>query len=175
MWRWSSLKLQVGDTLCVFSTYVEVIPLRLCFIHVKCSILHVCGGDPKGIKASHNFFKYSPRMWRWSLYVSRSNDRNSVFSTYVEVILTLALACLVFVSILHVCGGDPNFTAQVINSNKYSPRMWRWSLYWSLEMTSHWVFSTYVEVIPIISPLITLFHSILHVCGGDPRLVKMLV
>ena len=51
-----------------------------------------------------------------------------VFSTYVEVILKKNQIILIEISILHVCGGDPenneDFTARI----KYSPRMWRWSL-----------------------------------------------
>ena len=50
-------------------------------------ILHVCGGDP------------SPVL-QWALIVA-------VFSTYVEVILTLMSNVVQLMSILHVCGGDP--------------------------------------------------------------------
>ena len=71
-----------------------------------------------------------------------------VFSTYVEVIPSLAKQAQETASILHVCGGDPDLQSTVNNGLA--------------------VFSTYVEVIP------TLVHSsrgvpgILHVCGGDP-------
>ena len=87
MWRWSSPFHFTPISWGVFSTYVEVIPLRLCFIHVKCSILHVCGGDPFKLISENGFHWYSPRMWRWSLLQSPKHLECVVFSTYVEVIL----------------------------------------------------------------------------------------
>ena len=68
-----------------------------------------------------------------------------VFSTYVEVILSNLVVIYSHISILHVCegdpmqdipnnlktgilhtcGGDPDSSAVVIESDKYSPHMWR--------------------------------------------------
>ena len=50
----------------------------------------------------------------------------------------------------------------------YSPRMWRWSLeIWSAFLFEC-VFSTYVEVILLLTVSFGSRYSILHVCGGDP-------
>ena len=49
----------------------------------------------------------------------------SVFSTYVEVILIILLKKLQTISILHVCGGDPDLEPLHIAHQLYSPRMWR--------------------------------------------------
>ena len=168
MWRWSwqaptihfswccilhvcggdptSLQVIHGDHL-VFSTYVEVI-LRLLWPYwFGVGILHVCGGDPIDTFFGSWLQVHSPRMWRWSHAYDQMAADQAVFSTYVEVILTLALACLVFVSILHVCGGDPARAEFYTNFNKYSPRMWRWSWSKIYQSARASVFSTYVEVI----------------------------
>ena len=48
-----------------------------------------------------------------------------VFSTYVEVILSMADQIAARNSILHVCGGDPKQETSQPLPDKYSPRMWR--------------------------------------------------
>ena len=48
-----------------------------------------------------------------------------VFSTYVEVILCLAVLRSALLGILHVCGGDPQGWSGTEIAKKYSPRMWR--------------------------------------------------
>ena len=49
----------------------------------------------------------------------------TVFSTYVEVILTVETDDGVEESILHVCGGDPIKLGFREAMRVYSPRMWR--------------------------------------------------
>ena len=49
----------------------------------------------------------------------------SVFSTYVEVILTLLKPDQGHRCILHVCGGDPSGKLVPVLPHWYSPRMWR--------------------------------------------------
>ena len=70
-------------------------------------ILHVCGGDPAKPRDKRPKMLYSPRMWRWSLSVPSAIYVNTVFSTYVEVILEMNDIKILGRSILHVCGGDP--------------------------------------------------------------------
>ena len=70
-----------------------------------------------------------------------------VFSTYVEVILMNDLEKAEALSILHVCGGDPNSTVNIKEYFRYSPRMWRWSPDTNNDFLMTFVFSTYVEVI----------------------------
>ena len=65
----------------------------------------------------------------------------------MEVILILPLKLLIQISILHVCGGDPQVTDYGTKFAAYSPRMWRWSYGTSQQKIAEGVFSTYVEVI----------------------------
>ena len=66
-------------------------------------------------------------MWRWSYAELYVYTQWVVFSTYVEVILTLLKLEMLVFRILHVCGGDPNNIRQFRIAKQYSPRMWRWS------------------------------------------------
>ena len=132
-------------------------------------ILHVCGGDPKIVIACWVGIAYSPRMWRWSWCPSWECRVQWVFSTYVEVIPQNVYDKQNNASILHVCGGDPHTKVDWLNEVRYSPRMWRWSpapTTWNISAT---VFSTYVEVILIVSCSFYFPSRILHVCGGDPK------
>ena len=48
-----------------------------------------------------------------------------VFSTYVEVILSIFYGAKRRRGILHVCGGDPEQHDIETKEDWYSPRMWR--------------------------------------------------
>ena len=112
--------------------------------------------------------KYSPRMWRWSCHKFSHSTRIAVFSTYVEVIPWIAPPEALPFCILHVCGGDPVIGQFGGSKSAYSPRMWRWSLERQALNSSSLVFSTYVEVIPLMMKAIKMQSGILHTCGGDP-------
>ena len=168
MWRWSQKPEFYLIFQQVFSTYVEVILCRWIQKPYYCSILHVCGGDPFSAQVYYSFKLYSPRMWRWSLIRPWCSCLNSVFSTYVEVILSFEPASWSKLSILHVCGGDPGHGRKSWVKLLYSPRMWRWSFFQLARMHDKMVFSTYVEVIPNSTNSTNYCTSILHVCGGDP-------
>ena len=107
MWRWSSCWYRFVHKESVFSTYVEVIPNDWGLWLFRTSFLHVCGGDPMTLVIQHWWSTFSPRMWRWSLTPVWSYGSISVFSTYVEVILTLKHQLQHQFRFLHVCGGDP--------------------------------------------------------------------
>ena len=107
---------------------MEVIPNQTFDRRRTEGILHVCGGDPKV---------------RPGVYINVK-----VFSTYVEVILSLE--------------------TQENYDKLYSPRMWRWSYTGHYEGKKFVVFSTYVEVILTTIVPYPFCHCILHVCGGDP-------
>ena len=148
MWRWS--------------------PECFSIARLTIGILHVCGGDPILEYGWNVSTQYSPRMWRWSCILNRSSDSMNVFSTYVEVILNHWWNLCHWSSILHVCGGDPLFARLATLPVPYSPRMWRWSCSCSKVEAKKEVFSTYVEVILVLSSCQKSQHGILHVCGGDP-------
>ena len=152
----------------VFSTCVEVILKPFSWLCKACSILHVCGGDPHQFVQISTAYPYSPRVWRWSPDSNLEPSHLPVFSTCVEVILSLAQIVLTTNSILHVCGGDPNSINFANRRVKYSPRVWRWSSFLALSIWQLAVFSTCVEVILDVPFLTVHPGSILHVCGGDP-------
>ena len=52
--------------------------------------------------------------------------------------------------------------------------MWRWSCAGRAWSQYCWVFSTYVEVIPVTPSAPLSISSILHVCGGDPMPLVMM-
>ena len=139
------------------------------------SILHVCGGDPCLIPELRKYLMYSPRMWRWSLSMMTKWQLLMVFSTYVEVILREGIKRITTLCILHVCGGDPKLHQMGRIFGTYSPRMWRWSSFYLVMIKTAPVFSTYVEVIHMVSLLSFVGYSILHVCGGDPAYIPWLV
>ena len=147
MWRWSwKLSIRFQKTQ-VFSTYVEVILNSKLSINVLPGFLHVCGGDPHVITDYLKHNKFSPRMWRWSWFWRTVFFYRQVFSTYVEVIPARTLIPTFSRSFLHVCGGDPTDEVLAPVSEAFSPRMWRWSYYASIDWGFGKVFSTYVEVI----------------------------
>ena len=147
MWRWSLNRFDMVLIRTVFSTYVEVILCPEWFFTAAWSILHVCGGDPSILFYCPICPEYSPRMWRWSSVDTWGNKAMGVFSTYVEVIPNNSALCGSILSILHVCGGDPEDKKLRFQQSLYSPRMWRWSCKSSSLMPFTPVFSTYVEVI----------------------------
>ena len=149
VWRWSFSSLTASFKAPVFSTCVEVILLEIKPQGTFTSILHVCGGDPTLWWTFSTKVSYSPRVWRWSPRSSALKTSNMVFSTCVEVILTLKVNFELLSGILHVCGGDPYNIRSLIKLRWYSPRVWRWSYGWNHQKRSLEVFSTCVEVIPL--------------------------
>ena len=107
MWRWSYVRFQLTEIQFVFSTYVEVILLILANFDSTVCFLHVCGGDPVLDLVGGQGVGFSPRMWRWSWCWTLLDQIETVFSTYVEVILLALKVQIVDWSFLHVCGGDP--------------------------------------------------------------------
>ena len=87
VWRWSWQFFVLYRCVVVFSTCVEVIPSLpfLCFN--ADGILHVCGGDPSYCLSYFHYYRYSPRVWRWSPSQNIVKQLHPVFSTYVEVLL----------------------------------------------------------------------------------------
>ena len=117
-------------------------------------------------------FRYSPRVWRWSYALTQHISKSQVFSTCVEVILVSNCVIDMYNCILHVCGGDPTTRTYFVASSWYSPRVWRWShTIYVIILISH-VFSTCVEVILCVCHALSSALGILHVCGGDPLVIR---
>ena len=114
-------------------------------------------------------------MWRWSSIEACAALNPRVFSTYVEVILTMTPIQTHKQCFLHVCGGDPHAGKIYKNVASFSPRMWRWSYVACFLFLVIVVFSTYVEVILHKKRLDMLKIRFLHVCGGDPMFMQSMV
>ena len=152
----------------VFSTCVEVILTMKQESGQALCILHVCGGDPQLRLWLLRGLRYSPRVWRWSYQEANCTFGKNVFSTCVEVILSIFIDKHELAGILHVCGGDPGVITHLSFDERYSPRVWRWSYPTFCSHRFDRVFSTCVEVILHGKEFLKLFLGILHVCGGDP-------
>ena len=135
----------------------------------------MCGGDPVFTWTHLSDGRYSPRVWRWSFFTIESWPIRLVFSTCVEVIPFRLVRGGQRACILHVCGGDPQPTYYFYLTFRYSPRVWRWSQSDEPEEPELDVFSTCVEVILSDRAIPFLLFSILHVCGGDPNLMRYCV
>ena len=112
----------------VISTYVEMIPTPAVPFAIFLGDLHVCGDDPKYCLHHQSNYSWSPRMWRWSQLFSVKNLIWLVISTYVEMIPTVLRETVPSSCDLHVCGDDPLQSLCKSCHEKWSPRMWRWSL-----------------------------------------------
>ena len=130
----------------VFSTSVEVFPdtfhpdtLRFCLLHVR-------GGVSAVVTAKILDGKSSPRPWRCFCADDGVQCSTAVFSTSVEVFLSVAQFCDVDSSLLHVRGGVSFSSCQV-----------------GIRCL---VFSTSVEVFPRASTASGCSGRLLHVRGG---------
>ena len=136
VWRWSLDHITCWPSFLVFSTCVEVILMKLRHWCKYFRILHVCGGDPRTTNKDSPADAYSPRVWRWSYLSVRTSRPMLVFSTCVEVILHGKPMKHVLNRILHVCGGDPQALRCLEQQELYSPRVWRWSPFKTVDTPS---------------------------------------
>ena len=155
----------------VFSTFVEVFLDRESPYGKRNSFLHVRGGVSKYEDWENFITGFSPRSWRCFQVGRIHYRRKRVFSTFVEVFLNSDLYWLESMGFLHVRGGVSQIWKSNIQITEFSPRSWRCSKYedWENFITGfsprswrcfycsyrlrrgHSVFSTFVEVFPIIS------------------------
>ena len=166
MWRCFHYWRNTWRSTLIFSTYVEVFPLLKKHLKKHTYFLHVCGGVSHGDSVTGYAFGFSPRMWRCFLWRHYAIINVGIFSTYVEVFLTLTAIPVPFSNFLHVCGGVSARRQDFATNSWFSPRMWRcflgriWCSRWYI------IFSTYVEVFPYDVFLQRLRIHFLHVCGG---------
>ena len=130
----------------VFSTSVEVFPLRMYF--------------------STGFSMSSPRPWRCFLLGHSLKRTGTVFSTSVEVFPSQVTRALEMRSLLHVRGGVSYEVAKVTGAASSSPRPWRCFSVSVHPRQGLGVFSTSVEVFPTHSMPFLTPHGLLHVRGG---------
>ena len=105
-------------------------------------------------------------MWRCFLSTAYRQRSKRIFSTYVEVFPDKPTSLPYRVYFLHVCGGVSLFLAISLDSNSFSPRMWRCFLARRTQKATGGIFSTYVEVFPSRLHNHRSAYYFLHVCGG---------
>ena len=101
-----------------------------------------------------------------SISLVTTSFAQTVFSTYVEVFLSVMDTKQITWSLLHVRGGVSVPAVKYGRDHESSPRTWR--CFWNYLMISGivWVFSTHVEVFLYINRLPANFESLLHARGG---------
>ena len=146
MWRCFSVDLLFLRAQEIFSTYVEVFPVRKGIWRHLAYFLHVCGGVSRetGARSAHLIF--SPRMWRCFYADRRLRRRDAIFSTYVEVFPIRHLRAILLLYFLHVCGGVSKTIRLHWIHSEFSPRMWR----------------CFCRIFKVNCEL----RNFLHVCGG---------
>ena len=138
---------RVGIRSCsVFSTSVEVFPLRWELASSSSSLLHVRGGVSPIELPKMALPPSSPRPWRCFRDRVDSLPDLLVFSTSVEVFPSNTRRCWHALSLLHVRGGVSQMTNINLSKIRSSPRPWR--CFPSIENNRRLigVFSTSVEV-----------------------------
>ncbi len=87
--------------------------------------LHACGGvsTSRALRVCQDVF--SPRMWRCFHCVQHRDTFVGVFSTHVEVFLSISTQPHHRERFLHACGGVSKGRKALYAFMKFSPRMWR--------------------------------------------------
>ena len=132
----------------------------------NCNFLHVCGGVSLYCFNGRLGNRFSPRMWRCFRSSRSRSPPSSIFSTYVEVFLSVNGFSIRNRNFLHVCGGVSGYLIPFLVDEVFSPRMWRCFRDDRGTQTSENIFSTYVEVFLSINVLRLIVLNFLHVCGG---------
>ena len=128
--------------------------------------LHIRGGVSAGFWNATPYGRFSPHTWRCFSFRTVSLLISKVFSTYVEVFpyrLELKAAWLRF---LHIRGGV-SFSWPCYKIRRlFSPHTWR--CFWcpAYQRYRERVFSTYVEVFPLVVVHVILKFCFLHIRGG---------
>ena len=105
-------------------------------------------------------------MWRCFCLGCRLDYSRMIFSTYVEVFLSISRLVVLCLNFLHVCGGVSNEIIRENYDTSFSPRMWRCFRFTAWWQIGRVIFSTYVEVFPRRTSLRRAIQHFLHVCGG---------
>ncbi len=166
MWRCFHRHLSDHPPEHIFSTYVEVFLSYKGGQLLQGDFLHVCGGVSAFQPNVPDIRKFSPRMWRCFFFQSLLWVVVEIFSTYVEVFLSLEYLHQLISNFLHVCGGVSKRINEGLTVFLFSPRMWRcFPLQRPLRLRLS-IFSTYVEVFLKTSRINGCATDFLHVCGG---------
>ena len=158
---------RVGIRSCsVFSTSVEVFPLRWELASSSSSLLHVRGGVSPIELPKMALPPSSPRPWRCFRDRVDSLPDLLVFSTSVEVFPRTHTSTMFASGLLHVRGGVSIEYTSMLARSQSSPRPWRCFPNDKHQFVKDSVFSTSVEVFLAISGAVRLLPLLLHVRGG---------
>ena len=149
----------------VFSTSVEVFLAFGRQTEARVGLLHVRGGVSKKMTNLYQIQESSPRPWRCFSSLKRPPPRGTVFSTSVEVFLSLTDSMPLKIGLLHVRGGVSQSGRQEKGRKRSSPRPWRCFPKRPPRKRPQKVFSTSVEVFPSSVSSMNGHVSLLHVRG----------
>ena len=88
---------------------------------------------------------FSPRTWRCFLLHPEQQYKVLVFSTHVEMFLTLFVKNILRRGFLHARGDVSLSELMIVFANMFSPRTWRCFLKADISPYNYEVFSTHVE------------------------------
>ena len=93
---------------------------------------------------------------------------DSIFSTHVEMNQVKLFSISVKVDFLHACGDEPKTIFEDKDTEKFSPRMWRWTGLSPLYAPLRGIFSTHVEMNRLAKNYFLKGSHFLHACGDEP-------
>ena len=110
------------------------------------------------------------RGWTYQRHHWQSERR--IFPAYAGVNLTMHCRKHHSEDIPRVCGGEPTFRLQRLDTRRYSPRMRGWTYCDAICPHIDWIFPAYAGVNLIIWTTNKLNLNIPRVCGGEPRCAR---
>ena len=165
-WRCFQLRTLLKSPIGVFSTCVEVfLSFRRLSSSSRC-FLHVRGGVSPCAEQGESKIEFSPRAWRCFHILAKWLRVLQVFSTCVEVFLSMLRRLAAQTSFLHVRGGVSSGWKKREKIRKFSPRAWRCFYTNAIQEWAWRVFSTCVEVFLQNPSQRSSTSSFLHVRGG---------
>ena len=128
--------------------------------------LHTRGGVSSSVPVVDNLCMFSPHTWRCFCIESRCIFKKLVFSTHVEVFLKRAAGVMYGVRFLHTRGGVSASVRVCRKVGEFSPHTWRCFLSHLSQSLQNDVFSTHVEVFPLLCFPFLPALGFLHTRGG---------
>ena len=109
----------------IFSTHVEVFLKHEVYIRDAFDLLHARGGVSCSCVNFSSQRRSSPRTWRCFPIVGLLPEPTGIFSTHVEVFLTVLFSVNHSINLLHARGGVSIVLSLILRVSPSSPRTWR--------------------------------------------------
>ncbi len=132
MWGWSRLFRMWCEEMVVFPTHVGMVRCLMLNAWRLMSFPHACGDGPSALRSCVLTGWFSPRMWGWSVHLSSPRKWQGVFPTHVGMVRAMCWRRRLHWGFPHACGDGPNAKRDIRTWEKFSPRMWGWSVVWNI-------------------------------------------